>query len=351
MNGVDHANAASEPIPKDQRSSPGEARQPRREDLTNGSGDAKDITSDEEEEREELEAEVHDLKTDKFYHDFLSAVVQHKEILDESLTADPAFVVDEPEQVEAKEEDDEDSDSTLTDAEEFEDALENADEETKIPKEALEEAQKRFPNFWRFKHALNTEYREGEYKEDLDPDYKPDKDADAVDLDDTQDEEEFIPFDPNNGNLPDSTTEGAGDEEWRQQPEEVELEEEDEKEDELEDDDDGEDMTAEVTALQAEMHKDLKSDINGLVDMVEYMTVVASEGNDAAAAAAAEGDEEQGDEMEEEEQGQTILEVDVEGYASGEDPDFVVAQDVLDHASDSDIHTDDEGESGDTKME
>ena len=78
-------------------------------------------------------------------------------ILDESLTADPAFVVDEPEQVEAKEEDDEDdedSDSTLTDAEEFEDALENADEETKIPKEALEEAQKRFPNFWRFKHAL-----------------------------------------------------------------------------------------------------------------------------------------------------------------------------------------------------
>ena len=44
-------------------------------------------------------------------------------------------------------------------------------------------------------------------------------------------------------------------------------------------------------------------------------------------------------------------EVDVEGYASGEDPDFVIAQDVLDHASDSDIHTDDEGESGDTKME
>lgn len=347
MNGVDHANAASELFPEEKRSSPGE---PRREDLTNGSGDAKDITSDEEEEREELEAEVHDLKTDKFYHDFLTAVVQHKEILDESVTADPPFVVDEPEQVEAKEEDEGDSDSTLTDAEEFEDALENADEETKIPKEALEEAQKRFPNFWRFKHALNTEYREGEYKEDQDPDYKPDKDADAFDLDDTQDEDEFIPFDPNNGNLPDSTTEGADAEEWRQQPEEVELEEEDEREDELEDDeDDGEDMTAEVTALQAEMYKDLKSDINGLVDMVEYMTVVASDG---AAAATAEGDEEQGEEeMEEEEQGQTILEVDVEGYVSGEDPDFVVAQDVLDHASDSDIHTDDEGESGDTKME
>ena len=48
-------------------------------DFTNGSGDAKDITSDEEEEREELEAEGHDLKTDKFYHDFLNAVVQHKE--------------------------------------------------------------------------------------------------------------------------------------------------------------------------------------------------------------------------------------------------------------------------------
>ena len=78
--------------------------------------------------------------------------------------------------------------------------------------------------------VYSTEYREGEYKEDQDPDYKPDKDADAVDLDDTQDEEEFIPLDPNNGNLPDSTTEGGADEEWRQQPEEVELEEEDEKE-------------------------------------------------------------------------------------------------------------------------
>lgn len=55
---------------------------------------------------------------------------------------------------EEADEDAEDSDSTLTDAEEYEDAHENPDQETKIPKEALEEAQKRFPNFWRFKHAM-----------------------------------------------------------------------------------------------------------------------------------------------------------------------------------------------------
>lgn len=43
-------------------------------------------------------------------------------------------------------------------------------------------------------------------------------------------------------------------------------------------------------------------------------------------------------------------ELDVEGYASGEDPDFAVGEEVLDAASDSDINTDDEGGSGD-KME
>jgi len=324
----------------------------------NGAGDANghDGCSDEEDdERAELEAEVEHLVADKTYHDFIQHVVQHKEIPDEDATTDGDFVVDLPEpvakQVDEDEEEDQDvdSDSTLTDGEEFEDAQENLDQETKIPKEALVEAQKRFPNFWRFKHAMNTEYREGDYAEEQDPDYEPEKDTDAVNLDDSQDEAAIADVSVNSGNaLPDSTTGGGEDEEWRQ-TEEVEINSDQEKEDDSEDEDV---MKAELTELNAERDRDLKHDVDGLVEMVEYMTVVVSEEGAQAAAEAAAGTEanEETEEMEDEDQGQTILELDVEGYVSGEDPDFAVGEEVLDAASDSDINTDDEGGAGD-KME
>ena len=67
-------------------------------------------------------------------------------------------------------------------------------------------------------------------------------------------------------------------------------------------------MKAELDDLKAEKERDLKSDVDGLAEMVEYMTVVVSEGDaEGAAAAVAAGDAAEGEEMEEEDQGQTIL--------------------------------------------
>merc|ERR1712212_1139577 len=162
-----------------------------------------------EETRAELEEEVEDLKDDRTYHDFINNVVDHKEIAEEDEAVDGDFVVEETQLLaqsaaiekgaaaeEVQDGAESDSSSTLTDFEEEEDvekayveACGDAGIEIKIPKEALRDAEKRFPHFWRTKHAIKTEYREGDYVEEQDPDYEPEKDKEAVDLDDTQDEE------------------------------------------------------------------------------------------------------------------------------------------------------------------
>ena len=42
-------------------------------------------------------------------------------------------------------------------------------------------------------------------------------------------------------------------------------------------------MKAELSDLKAEKEKDLKSDVDGLVEMVEYMTVVTEDGKTVSA--------------------------------------------------------------------
>merc|ERR1712029_501846 len=331
-------------------------------------------TTFEDEEEEELEEEVLDLKDDKTYHDFITNVVEHKEIAEEDEKLDGDFVVEDQENQppavvdDNKEEEGAESDgsSTLTEDEDDADEKEVVQAcsdvlETKIPKEALREAEKRFPHFWRTKHALKTEYMEGAYQEEQDPDYEPEKDKE-VDLDDTQDagDEESAALE---------TSANAGGEDWRQ-AEEVELEGDDEP-DEFEEEEDPEAMKAELTELEAEKEKDLKGEVSGLVEMVEYMTVVVGDQVSSAEAkpaaedsgsvaspvsspvavadtAASEADhaddggeaDDEGEDMEDE---QNIGELELDGYVSAEDPDFPEpSEEDFEAANDSHPDTDDE---------
>merc|ERR1712029_412643 len=250
----------------------GMASPPARADVVNGGGDA-GLTRTEE-ERAELEDEVQDLRDDRTYHDFIANIVEDKEIVAEEEELDPDFlpppVVDDKEDQDGAESD---ISSTLTDFEDDEGEDEKvvpgcSNVESKIPPEALREAEKRFPHFWRTKHALKTEYREGAYQEEQDPDYEPEKDKE-VDLDDTQHagDEESAALE---------TSANAGGEEWRQ-AEEVELDGDDEPDEFEEEEEDPEAMKAELNELEAEKEKDLKGEVSGLVEMVEYMTVVVGD--------------------------------------------------------------------------
>lgn len=322
--------------------------------VRNGST-ASDI--DDEEVRAELEEEVQDLRDDRTYHDFIHNVVDNKKIAEEDENSDEDFIVEDEEDGEEGEEKEgeEGSDgdeSSLSDFDEDEKVVDCAagGDVVKIPKEALRDAEKRFPHFWRTKHAIKTQYREDDYEEEQDSDYEPDNDKEAANLDDTQDEE---------------TAEGAvletsgKEDDWRK-TDEVELDSDNEKED-SEDEDDPEVMKAELDELHAEKEKDLKGDVDGLVEMVEYMTVVnqpESESDvtpvdvaDTAAAAGsdnevAEEDDDSGataDDEGEEMQTQTIGELELDGYVSEEDPDFPrPSREEWDAAEDSQPDTDDE---------
>jgi len=329
----------------------------------NGVSSNGDVLNDDdfEEERLELESELQDLAEDKTYHDFITNVVSHKEIVEEDESTDPAFVAPDSGRATGEEGAVEVSDvSTLTDEDEDDEEDDNGEEiadiedgsDIKIPKEALEDAKKRFPAYWRFKHAMKTEYREGDYKEDEDADYKPEEDVEAVDLNDTQDEE-LEEEEEDDGAA--ATAAGAEDgEAWRGQDAEVDSEDDDKDEDaELEE--------SELDVLKAEQGKDLKTEVDGLVEMVEYMTVVTEDGKTVSAAPqdvsnseAVEDEDEEGMEEDEGEDQpeQTILELDVDGYVSGEDPDFKPEKEMLDAASESD-DTDDEdlNKSGVERME
>jgi len=336
----------------------------REPDSTCGNGDSSngDVLNDEdfEEERLELENELQDLVEDKTYHDFIANVVNHKEIVEEDESTDPAFVAPDSGRATGEGGAVEVSDvSTLTDDEEDDEEVDEGEEiadvedgsDIKIPKEALEENKKRFPPYWRFKHALKTEYREGDYKEDEDADYKPEEDIEAADLNDTQDEDL---------EEEDEATPAAaeGGEAWRgQDAEDAEVDSEDDKDE----DEDAELEESELDALKAEQGKDLKTEVDGLAEMVEYMTVVTEDGKTVSAApqdvSNTEAAEDEDDEGMEEDEGeeqpeQTILELDVDGYVSGEDPDFKPEKEMLDAASESD-ETDDEdlNKSGVERME
>jgi len=326
----------------------------------NGVSSNGDVVNDEdfEEERLELENELQDLVEDKTYHDFIANVVNHKEIVEEDESTDPAFVAPdsgratgeggavEVSDVSTLTDDDED-DEEVSEGEEIADVEDSSD--IKIPKEALEENKKRFPHFWRLKHAMKTEYREADYKEDEDADYKPEEDIEAADLNDTQDED--LEED-------DATPAAEGGEAWRgQATEDAEVDSEDDKDE----DEDAELEESELDALKAEQGKDLKTEVDGLTEMVEYMTVVTEDGKTVSAAPqdvsnteAAEDEDEEGMEEDagEEQPEQTILELDVDGYVSGEDPDFKPEKEMLDAASESD-DTDDEdlNKSGVERME
>jgi len=325
-------------------------------DGTNGHADVS-AASDDHEEESDLEEEVQDLKDDRTYHDFIHNVVEHKEIAEEDETVDGDFVVEQEKEGEdgdqqaaqpdgdASEDGDE---STLTDFEDDDDDEKVGDPvesaaaagdglEVKIPLQSIKEASARFPHFWRTKHAIKTEYREGDYAEDQDPDYEPENDKEAANLDDTQDEE-----------TADAALATAGDD-WRQ-TDEQELESDQEKDEFEEEEEDPEAMKAELDDLQAEKEKDLTGDVDGLVEMVEYMTVVnpATESGSAASPAdvadnAASEQQEEGSEGEDMETAQTIGELELDGYVSAEDPDFPEpSKDDFDAASDSQPDSDDE---------
>merc|ERR1719295_2340816 len=166
--------------------------------VRNGSTASEDI--EDEEVRAELEEEVQDLRDDRTYHDFIHNVVDNKKIAEEDENSDEDFIVEgeeDGEEGEEKEQGEDGSDgdeSNLSDFDEDEKvaAVNCAGEHgdvVKIPKEALRDAEKRFPHFWRTKHAIKTQYREDDYEEEQDPDYEPDNDKEAANLDDTQDEE------------------------------------------------------------------------------------------------------------------------------------------------------------------
>merc|ERR1712111_56848 len=98
-------------------------------------------------------------------------------------------------------------------------------------------------------------------------------------------------------------------------------------EDDKDEDEDAELGESELDALKAEQGKDLKTEVDGLAEMVEYMTVVTEDGKTVSAAPqdvsnteTAEDEDEDGMEEDEGEDQpeQTILELDVDGYVSGE---------------------------------
>jgi len=294
------------------------------ENVANGSADEDDV-------REELEREVDALMADRVYHDFVENVVTHKEIKEDDTDGD--FVADEVGEGDAGEDAgalSDSSTSTLTDPEDYEDAQEQV--EVKIPKQALMEAEQRFPPFWRMKHAMKNESMT-EYKSDEDPDYKTDEEDD----DDKESSEEVNP----DGQMMKT-------EEWRSSgPDglaEASAEGDhggvdaiDSSGDESEDFDEDV-MKAEVDELKVEMSRDLQDDVDGLAEMVEYMTLPPSSAGEtlAAAAAAAEAVLEDEEDMEEETAaaGQSILELDVDGYVSGEDPDFKPDPELLERVDD-----------------
>merc|ERR1712029_981521 len=282
----------------------GMASPPARADVVNGGGDA-GLTRTEE-ERAELEDEVQDLRDDRTYHDFIANIVEDKEIVAEEEELDPDFLP--PPVVDDKE---------------------CSNVENKIPPEALKEAEKRFPHFWRTKHAFKTHYREGgHYEEEKDPDYKPEEDKEAVDLDDSQDEESA-----------EADVENSGDD--RRSTPEAELDS-DREEEEFEEDPEA--MKAELNELQTKKEKDLKGDVDGLVEMVEYMTVVDMDH------VAEDQDEQPGVEGMEDEQ--TIGDLELDGYVSAEDPDFPEpSKEDFEAASDSQPETDDDDEMADQGME
>merc|ERR1712029_929955 len=310
----------------------GMASPPARADVVNGGGDA-GLTRTEE-ERAELEDEVQDLRDDRTYHDFIANIVEDKEIVAEEEELDPDFlpppVVDDKEDQDGAESD---ISSTLTDFEDDEGEDEKvvpgcSNVESKIPPEALREAEKRFPHFWRTKHAFKTHYREGHYQEEKDPDYKPEQDKEAVDLDDSQDEESA-----------EADVENSGDD--RRSTPEAELDS-DREEEEFEEDPEA--MKAELNELQTKKEKDLKGDVDGLVEMVEYMTVVDMDH------VAEDQDEQPGVEGMEDEQ--TIGDLELDGYVSAEDPDFPEpSKEDFEAASDSQPETDDDDEMADQGME
>lgn len=284
--------------------------------------DAANESAEEDDVREELEREVDALMADKVYHEFVENVVTHKVIAEEEHDGD--YEVEE-EVVDgggdANEEDagalSDSSSSTLTDAEDYEDAQEELD--VKIPKDALMEAQQRFPPFWRLKHAMKAESMT-DYKSDEDPDYKTEEEED-------NDEEQEI-----------KTADEAG--EWRKgeaddQEEAIEADIAGSSDDESigeEEDIDVDAMRAEVAVLNYEKSKDLKDDVDGLVEMVEYMTLPPSAAEDASCAGAVEDQEDMDEEDVADAAGQSILELDVDGYVSDEDPDFKPDPEVLELA-------------------
>jgi len=298
-------------------------------------------SADEDDVREELEREVDALMADKVYHDFVENVVNQKVIVDEEHDGD--YEVEE-EAVDGGGDANDDagalsdsSSSTLTDFEDYEDAQEEL--EVKIPKQALMEAQQRFPPFWRVKHAMKAESMT-DYKSDEDPDYKTEEEEEDQEL-----EQEVKP-----AVVVGAATEAGA---WRKGDDDQEAIEAD-VDASTEDDDEsiGEDfidedaMKAEVVQLKDESCRDLQDDVDGLVEMVEYMTLPPSteEAGTVVPAAAASGaaaiDEEDMDEedgittTEAAEAGQSILELDVDGYVSDEDPDFKPDPEILERTND-----------------
>jgi len=285
-------------------------------DVVNGGSEENvDVANGDEEEdavREELEREVDLLMADKVYHDFVDCVVTHKEIVEDAndgdFEADEEVAIEEvgggdviAEGVAAAESDT--STSTLTDDEDYEDAQ----EEVKIPKQALMEADQRFPPFWRLKHAMKNELTA--YKSDEDPDYDSEEDDDGSQ--DNEDAMKTVEFQEHRGG------EAAGSDEL------IESSDDDQEDEAM--------MKAEVDELKAESARDLQPDVDGLVEMVEYMTLPPE-----ASGVAVESIEDDEEQMEEEagQAGQSILELDVDGYVSGEDPDFKPDPQLLERVDD-----------------
>jgi len=295
------------------------------------SGVAEANSSDDDEDREELEREVDALMADKVYHDFVDNVAKNKEIADEDDDGDfenlGETVAASAAAGDADDEDDASSEaSTLTDPDEYEDAVEDVGVEVKIPKEALLEAEKRFPPFWRLKHALKNESMT-EYKSDEDPDFEANEDEEQVESPTTKaatTTEEQANKDQEQMNAAAAEWVGHRDVDGGaggdgHQDEELNSST-------SEDEDDEASMKAEVDTLMDESSRPIQDDVvDGLVEMVEYMTLppsAATAADGEGCQAAADDDEEHMEEMEEEGDqpgGQSIL---VDGYVSGEDPDF-----------------------------
>lgn len=289
------------------------------EDAANGSADEDDV-------REELEREVDALMADKVYHEFVDHVVTQKVIAEEEHDGD--YEVEE-EAVDGGGDADEhagalsdSSSSTLTDAEDYEDAQEEL--EVKIPKEALMEAQQRFPHFWRVKHAMKAESMT-DYKSDEDPDYKTEEEEEDGD------EQEVKTV---------AAAVGAETGEWRKGSDDEAIEGDiaassDDDDESIGEDIDVDAMKAEVAVLKDESCRDLQDDVDGLVEMVEYMTLPPSSAAEGASCTGAVDEED----MDEEDAdvaaaGQSILELDVDGYVSDEDPDFKPDPEVLERVDD-----------------